>query len=68
LNHFIAFGKMHLDYLVSEFDDYYNKHRAHSSREYLPPRCAEPPPIRFDEIHCEEHLGGLIKSYERVAA
>ncbi|WP_278465693.1 integrase core domain-containing protein [Gimesia maris] len=72
LNHFIAFGKVHLDYLVSEFVDYYNKHRAHSSREYLPPCCAEPPPefetIRRDEIHCEEHLGGLIKSYERIAA
>ncbi|EDL57123.1 hypothetical protein [Gimesia maris] len=66
------FGKVHLDYLVSEFVDYYNKHRAHSSREYLPPCCAEPPPefetIRLDEIHCEEHLGGLIKSYERIAA
>ena len=22
----------------------------------------------LDEIHCEEHLGGLIKSYERIAA
>ncbi|MEQ9066125.1 MAG: integrase core domain-containing protein, partial [Gimesia chilikensis] len=72
LNHFIAFGQRHLDYLVSEFVEYYNNHRAHSSREYLPPCCAEPPPefetIRLDEIHCEEHLGGLIKSYERIAA
>ncbi|WP_298863288.1 integrase core domain-containing protein [uncultured Gimesia sp.] len=72
LNHFIAFGKTHLDYLVSEFVDYYNKHRAHSSREYLPPCCVEPSPefetIKLDEIHCVEHLGGLIKSYERIAA
>jgi len=72
LNHFIAFGKTHLDYLVSEFVDYYNKHRAHSSREYLPPCCAEPlteyETINLDEIHSEEHLGGLIKSYERIAA
>ncbi|HAH49695.1 MAG TPA: hypothetical protein DCM07_33635 [Planctomycetaceae bacterium] len=72
LNHFIAFGKTHLDYLVSEFVDYYYKHRAHSTREHLPPCCAEPPPefetIRLDKIHCEEHLGGLIRSYERIAA
>ncbi len=72
LNHFIAFGKTHLDYLVSVFVDYYNKHRAHSSREYLPPCSVEPPPEyetnKLDEIHCEEHLGGLIKSYERIAA
>ncbi len=72
LNHFIVFGQRHLDYLVSEFVDYYNKHRAHSSREYLPPCCAEPPPefetIKLNEIHCEEHLGGLIKSYKRIAA
>ena len=72
LNHFIAFGKVHLNYLVSEFVDYYNKHRAHSSREYLPPSSVEPPPeletIKLDEIHCEEHLGGLIKSYKRIAA
>lgn len=72
LNHFIAFGQRHLDYLVSEFVDYYNEHRAHSSREYLPPCCAEPPPkyetIKLNEIHCEEHLGGLIKSYKRIAA
>ncbi|QGQ22034.1 transposase [Gimesia benthica] len=72
LNHFIAFGKTHLDYLVSEFVDYYNKHRAHSSREHLPPCCANQPPefevIKLNEIHCEEHLGGLIKSYKRIAA
>ncbi|QDT78605.1 Integrase core domain protein [Gimesia maris] len=72
LNHFIAFGQRYLDYLVSEFVSYYNKHRAHSSRENLPPCCAEPPPefevIKLNEIHCEEHLGGLIKSYERIAA
>ncbi len=42
LSHFIAFGQRHLDYLVSEYVHYYNKHRAHSSREHLPPCFAEP--------------------------
>lgn len=72
LNHFITFGQRHLDYPVSEFVDYYNKHRSHSSREHLPPCSAEPPSefeaIKLNEIHCEKHLGGLIKSYERIAA
>ena len=72
LNHFIAFGKTHLDYLVSEFVEYYNNARAHSSRDHLPPCSNDPPPeyetIKLEEIRCKEHLGGLIKSYERKAA
>ncbi|WP_390642577.1 hypothetical protein [Gimesia benthica] len=72
MNHFIAFGQRHFDYLVSEFVDYYNKHRAQSSREHLPPCCAEPPSefetIRLAKIHCKEHLRGLIESYEQIAA
>lgn len=72
LNHFIAFGRRHLDYLVAEFVEYYNNHRAHSSREHLPPCSTDPPPeyetIKLEEIVCREHLGGLMKSYERIAA
>jgi putative transposase len=72
LDHFIAFGKRHLDHLVSEYVDYYNTHRAHSSHAHLPPTCFDPPPeyktIKLDEIITREHLGGLIKSYERRAA
>ncbi|QDU52324.1 transposase [Gimesia panareensis] len=69
LNHFIAFGKTHLDDLISEFFSYYNKHRAHSSRQYLAPCSVEPPPefevIKHNEIHYDEYLGGQIKSYAR---
>ncbi len=32
----------HLDYLVSEFIDYYNYHRSHTERDWLPPVREEP--------------------------
>jgi len=71
LNNFLAFGEGHLNYLVSEFVDYYNNERSHSSRDHLPPCCLDPPEqnetIKLDEIVCDERLGGLIKSYRRVA-
>ena len=60
------------DFLVSNIVVFYNRHRAHSSRDHLPPCCEKPPPenntVNFDEIVCHKHLGGLIKSYERIAA
>ena len=72
LNHFVIFGHRHLDYLVSEFVEYYNKFRSHSAREFRPPDRDQPLPennvFEPDEIVCREHLGGLIKSYERRAA
>ena len=72
LRRFIIFGKQHLDYLVREFGTYYNEHRAHSNREFLPPKCSSLPEendtINLDEIRIREHVGGLIKSYERAAA
>ncbi len=48
LDHLIVFGKRHLDFLISEFVNYYNKLRAHCGRDYLPPACAEPPPENND--------------------
>lgn len=72
LNHFIIFGHKHLDYLLSRFVDHYNKRRAHSSLNFRPPACNDPPPenneINLDEIVCRKDLGGVIKSYERRAA
>jgi transposase InsO family protein len=37
LDKFIIFGKRHLDYLVSEFVEYYNTTRSSMVRGYLPP-------------------------------
>jgi putative transposase len=72
LNHFIVFGKRHLDYLVRVFVGHYNERRAHSARDFLPPACNEPVPenntIVLEDIVCREELGGLIKTYARRAA
>ena len=35
LGKFIVFGKRHLDYLVSEFIEYYNKQRSHMERDWF---------------------------------
>ncbi|HSG72319.1 MAG TPA: integrase core domain-containing protein, partial [Planctomycetaceae bacterium] len=44
LNHFIIFGQRHLDYLLSRFVEHYNERRAHSSLNFRPPACSDPPP------------------------
>jgi putative transposase len=72
LRHFIVFGRRHLDYLLSRFAEHYNERRAHSSLDFRPPACNDPPPennaIDLNQIVCREDLGGLLKSFERRAA
>ena len=72
LDFFLVFGSRHLDYLISEFVEYYNTTRSHSRRDHLPPLRQDLPDehnmIKISEIVCRERLGGLIKSFERSAA
>ncbi|WP_166820065.1 integrase core domain-containing protein [Thalassoroseus pseudoceratinae] len=72
LRKFIIFGKRHLDYLISEFVLYYNNHRSHMERDYLPPvRNREPETVetlKLSEVVVKSHVGGLVKSFERKAA
>lgn len=72
LQKFIVFGKRHMDYLVRQFTDYYNHHRSHSERDYLPPvRDIEPERVlslNLGEVEIRSHLGGLVKSFHRRAA
>jgi len=71
LSKFIIFGKRHLDYLVSEFTDYYNTRRSHMERDHLPPVRQEPDEVdtlKLDEIEVKSYVGGLVKSFERKAA
>jgi putative transposase len=63
LNHFLVIGKVHLEYLVNEFVDYYNKHRPHSGLDHDPPVKS---PVKIDgEIHARPVLGGLMHHYYR---
>jgi putative transposase len=71
LDHFIAFGQDHLDYLVREFVEHDNEARPRSHRNHRPP-CNQSPvhqweTIRLEEVVCRERLGGVIKSYRRAA-
>jgi putative transposase len=63
LDHFMVIGKVHLEYLVNEFVDYYNNHRPHSGLDHDPPVKN---PVKMDgEIHARPMLGGLMHHYYR---
>lgn len=69
---FILFGKRHLDHVVSEFVDYCNQKRSHMERGHLPPiRKRAPKAVRKlsrNKIEVRSYVGGLVKSFERMAA
>ncbi len=68
---FILFGKCHLDHIVSEFVDYYNKHRSHMERDHLPPIREAPEEVATltrDRIEVRNYVGGLVQSFQRKAA
>ncbi len=72
LDRFVVLGTEHLDYLNSEFVDYYNRQRPHSSLEkYKPPDAAIPSagrsPPNAGKVTCQRRLGGVIKHYSRAA-
>jgi len=71
LDKFIVFGKRHLDYLVSEFVEYYNTTRSSMVRGHLPPVRIEPEEVdtlKLDQVEVRSHVGGLVKSFVRKAA
>lgn len=68
---FIIFGKRHLDHLVGDFVEYYNNHRSHTERDWLPPIREEPDEVaslKLKQVEVKSHVGGLVKSFERKAA
>ena len=69
---FILFGKRHLDYVVSEWVQYYNNRRSHMERGHLPPiRKRAPKAVRKlsrNKIEVRSYVGGLVNSFERRAA
>lgn len=69
LAHFVILGHSHLNYLVTEFVDYYHMQRPHQSKVNRPLlKLADDPPSGTGEIVCEERLGGLFKHHYRKAA
>jgi putative transposase len=72
LDHFIILGTRHLDHLLSEYIEYHNRERPHSSLEFATPMGRTPParagPVAPGEVRCRERLGGVLKHYYRKAA
>ena len=65
-DHLILSSVKHLDYVIEQYCEYYHHERIHQSLG----RMIEPTYMIDDtaEIVCIERLGGLLKSYHRLAA
>lgn len=74
LDHFVCFGRKHLDHLVAEYLEHYHAERPHQgignrtpTRTPAPPPQGAGPPRIQGEILCRERLGGVLRHYERAA-
>jgi putative transposase len=67
LSKLILFGDRHLRRSLKSFVDHYHQERPHQSLDNNPiqPRPSDPP--NEGEIVADERLGGLLRSYRRVA-
>ncbi len=71
LDRFIVLGTGHLDYLIGEFTEYYNRQRPHSRIGYhapAQPRAPAEPLPTIGRVRCQQRLGGVIRHYYREAA
>lgn len=66
LNHFIVMNEHHLDYLIREYVEHYNKERPHQSKDNRP--LIQLPVLNKGEVECKQRLSGLLKHYYRIAA
>ena len=68
LDHFVAFGCGHLDYLVEQYAEHYHDERPHQGLGNLLVRDIHSPPDPGGRIVRHTRLGGVLKHYERRAA
>ena len=78
LDHFIVFGRAHMDYLCKQFGIHYHQERPHqgldneliqqSPSKKRKKSIGKTDTTRISDIRCHERLGGLLKSYSRIAA
>jgi hypothetical protein len=61
----------HLQHVLAEFVDHYNRHRPHRALALAPPEPRHPPPTRTSPpaaaIRRHDRLGGLIHEYTIAA-
>ena len=73
VSQFVVFGERHLEFLIREYETYYNTVRPHQGIgnktigivPFAPLGSSPPEP---DEIECNSRLGGLLRHYYRRAA
>ena len=74
LDYFVVFGHKHMDYLCDQFRIHYHLERPHQGLEnelidkLVEGNDSTVNSISLAELHCQERLGGLLKSYSRKAA
>jgi putative transposase len=69
LDHFLAFGQKHFDYLVREFVRYYHDCRPHQGldNKVIVAGVVEALVTKAEQVQCESRLGGVLKTYGRAA-
>jgi putative transposase len=70
LDHLLIFSRRHLDRVLAEYVEHYNRARPHRGIDLATPEVREGPVLtdRVPRIHRRDVLGGLIHEYEVAAA
>ena len=69
LDHLVLFSKRQLQYAVSEYIEFYNTQRPHQGIDNEIPKPKDHDPDNTTgKVICHKRLGGLLNSFERVAA
>lgn len=65
----LILGRRHLERVLKEFVDHYNRQRPHRGLELdTPERKRDPAPGTGEKVRRRDRLGGLIREYYRAAA
>ena len=68
LDHLLIYGERHLRRVLAEYEQHYNEHRPHQSREQRPPLHQPGQPIDIAaRIKRRQIVHGLISEYRRAA-
>ena len=69
LDHLLILSRRHLDAVLAEFVEHYNRARPHRALglDTPEPRSGPASPVVAARIHCRERLSGLIREYEVAA-
>lgn len=69
LNRMVLFGKRHVRHAIDQYVEHYNLERPHKGLDHRQPvKPDETPTCRDGAVVCRQRLGGLLKSYQRLAA